>query len=83
MPILSLQDVSKDYLTDGQRVHALKSLSLDVERGDLWRWWGAAAAENPHCSILPEPWIFRRQAKCFWMGFDVFLARQRPDAIAA
>ncbi len=35
MPILSLQDVSKDYLTDGQRVHALKSLSLDVERGEF------------------------------------------------
>src|SRR5207245_4015275 len=31
----SLQDVSKDYLTDGQRVHALKSLSLDVERGEF------------------------------------------------
>jgi len=35
MLILSLQDVSKDYLTDGQRVHALKSLSLDVERGEF------------------------------------------------
>src|SRR5260370_40467971 len=35
MPTLSLQDVSKDYLTDGQRVHALKSLSLDVERGEF------------------------------------------------
>jgi putative ABC transport system ATP-binding protein len=35
MPILSLQDVSKDYLTDGQPVHALKGLSLDVERGEF------------------------------------------------
>jgi ABC-type lipoprotein export system ATPase subunit len=35
MPILSLQDVSKDYLTDGQRVHALKGISLDVERGEF------------------------------------------------
>jgi putative ABC transport system ATP-binding protein len=35
MPILSLQDVSKDYLTDGQRLHALKRLSLDVERGEF------------------------------------------------
>jgi ABC-type lipoprotein export system ATPase subunit len=33
--MLSLQDVSKDYLTDGQRVHALKGLSLDVERGEF------------------------------------------------
>jgi ABC-type lipoprotein export system ATPase subunit len=35
MPILALQDVSKDYLTDGQPVHALKGLSLNVERGEL------------------------------------------------
>jgi putative ABC transport system ATP-binding protein len=35
MPILSLQNVSKDYLTDGQTVHALNGLSLDVERGEF------------------------------------------------
>jgi len=35
MPILSLQDVSKDYLTDGQPVHALSCLSLNVERGEF------------------------------------------------
>jgi ABC-type lipoprotein export system ATPase subunit len=35
MPILSLRDVSKDYLTDGQPVHALSGLSLDVERGEF------------------------------------------------
>ncbi len=35
MPILSLQEVSKDYLTDGQPVHALSGLSLDVERGEF------------------------------------------------
>jgi putative ABC transport system ATP-binding protein len=35
MPILSLQDVSKDYLTDGQRVQAVQGLSLNVERGEL------------------------------------------------
>jgi ABC-type lipoprotein export system ATPase subunit len=35
MPILSLQEVSKDYLTDGQRVHALNRLSLNVERGEF------------------------------------------------
>jgi len=38
MPILSLQDVSKDYLTDGQRVHALKTFPLDVERGEFVAW---------------------------------------------
>ena len=35
MLILSLQDVSKDYLTDGQPVHALTGLSLNVERGEF------------------------------------------------
>ena len=35
MPILSLQGVSKDYLTDGQPVPALNGLSLDVERGEF------------------------------------------------
>jgi putative ABC transport system ATP-binding protein len=35
MPILSLQDVRKDYLTDGQLVHALNGLSLNVERGEF------------------------------------------------
>jgi putative ABC transport system ATP-binding protein len=35
MPILTLQDVSKDYLTDGQPVHALRDLSLSVEPGEF------------------------------------------------
>jgi ABC-type lipoprotein export system ATPase subunit len=35
MLILSLQNVSKDYLSDGQRVQALSSLSLDVRRGEF------------------------------------------------
>lgn len=35
MPILSLQNVSKDYLTDGQRVRALDSVSLSVEKGEF------------------------------------------------
>ncbi len=35
MSILSLQEVSKDYLTDGQPVHALSGLSLNVERGEF------------------------------------------------
>ena len=35
MLILSLQKVSKDYLSDGQRVQALSGLSLDVQRGEF------------------------------------------------
>lgn len=35
MAIVSLQNVSKDYLTDGQPVHALQDVSLDVHRGEF------------------------------------------------
>jgi putative ABC transport system ATP-binding protein len=35
MAIVSLQDVSKDYLTDGQPVHALRDVSLDVDRDEF------------------------------------------------
>ena len=35
MPIVSLQNVVKDYLTDGQRVRALDWLSLEVSRGEF------------------------------------------------
>jgi ABC-type lipoprotein export system ATPase subunit len=35
MPILSVQNVTKDYLTDGQRVRALDDLSLEVSRGEF------------------------------------------------
>jgi ABC-type lipoprotein export system ATPase subunit len=35
MLILCLQNVSKDYLSDGQRIPALSNLSLDVKRGEF------------------------------------------------
>ena len=35
MAIVSLQNVGKDYLTDGQRVHALDGVSLEVDRGEF------------------------------------------------
>jgi putative ABC transport system ATP-binding protein len=35
MPILSLQDVTKDYVTDGQSVKALAGISLDVAGGEF------------------------------------------------
>jgi ABC-type lipoprotein export system ATPase subunit len=35
MAILSLQNVSKDYLTDGQCVHALRDVTLEVSCGDF------------------------------------------------
>ena len=35
MPILTLRGVTKDYMTDGQRVRAIDNLSLEVERGEF------------------------------------------------
>jgi putative ABC transport system ATP-binding protein len=35
MPILSLQNVTKDYYTDEQPVRALSNLSLDIQRGEF------------------------------------------------
>ncbi len=35
MPILSLQNVTKDYLAEGQPVRALHNLSLEVSRGEF------------------------------------------------
>jgi ABC-type lipoprotein export system ATPase subunit len=35
MPILSLQNVTRDYLSDGQRVRALDGLSLEVSGGEF------------------------------------------------
>jgi ABC-type lipoprotein export system ATPase subunit len=35
MAIVALQNVSKDYLTDGQRVRALDDISLEVNRGEF------------------------------------------------
>ncbi len=35
MAIVALQHVCKDYLTDGQRVHALDDVSLELNRGEF------------------------------------------------
>jgi ABC-type lipoprotein export system ATPase subunit len=35
MALVSLQNVCKDYLTDGQTVHALGGVSLEVNRGEF------------------------------------------------
>jgi putative ABC transport system ATP-binding protein len=35
MPILSLQNVTKDYLSDGQNVRALDDVSLEISRGEF------------------------------------------------
>jgi ABC-type lipoprotein export system ATPase subunit len=35
MAIVALQNVNKDYLTDGERVHALEDISLEADRGEF------------------------------------------------
>jgi ABC-type lipoprotein export system ATPase subunit len=35
MPIVALEKVSKDYVTDGARVQALENISLEVQRGEF------------------------------------------------
>lgn len=35
MPIVVFQDVSKDYVSDGQRVRALDGISLEINRGEF------------------------------------------------
>jgi ABC-type lipoprotein export system ATPase subunit len=35
MPLLSLQNVTKDYFTDGQTVRAIQDLSLEVSPGEI------------------------------------------------
>ena len=35
MPILSFQNVTKDYLSEGQRVRALDGLSFEVRSGEF------------------------------------------------
>lgn len=35
MAIVQLEKISKDYLSDGQRVHALSDISLEVNRGEF------------------------------------------------
>ena len=46
MPILSLQSVSKEYSTDGQSVHALKNVSLEVAEGEFIALVGRSGCGN-------------------------------------
>ena len=49
MPIISLQNVTKDYLSDGQRVRALDGLSLEVSGGEFVALVEEAVAVNRRC----------------------------------
>ena len=70
MPILSLQDVSKDYLTDGQPVHALSSLSLDVERGEFVALVGRSGCGKSTLLNLDGAMDFPTSGKVFLDGIS-------------
>jgi len=84
MPILSLQNVSKDYLNDGQRVEALKGLSLDVDRGKFVALVGRSGCGKSTLLNLAGAMDFPTSGRVLLEGsVDVFFGRCRADAIAA
>jgi len=70
MPILSLQDVSKHYLTDGQPVHALNGLSLDVERGEFVALVGRSGCGKSTLLNLAGAMDFPTSGKVFLDGIS-------------
>jgi putative ABC transport system ATP-binding protein len=68
MPILSFEDVSKDYLTDGQPVRALNGLSLDVERGEFVALVGRSGCGKSTLLNLAGAMDFPTSGKVFLEG---------------
>jgi ABC-type lipoprotein export system ATPase subunit len=87
MPILSLQDVSKDYLTDGQTVHALNGLTLNVERGEFVALVGRSGCGKSTLLNLAGAMDFPTSGKVFLDGVstsslkDTGLTQLRRDRI--
>jgi ABC-type lipoprotein export system ATPase subunit len=87
MPILSLQDVSKDYLTDGQPVHALSGLSLDVERGEFVALVGRSGCGKSTLLNLASAMDFPTSGRVFLDGVstsalkDAGLTRLRRERV--
>ncbi len=87
MPILSLQNVSKDYLTDGQTVHALNGLSLNVERGEFVALVGRSGCGKSTLLNLAGAMDFPTSGKVFLDGVsasslkDSGLTKLRRDRI--
>jgi ABC-type lipoprotein export system ATPase subunit len=87
MPILSLQNVSKDYLTDGQTVHALNGLSLNVERGEFVALVGRSGCGKSTLLNLAGAMDFPTSGKVFLDGVstsslkDSGLTQLRRDRI--
>jgi len=72
----------EDYLSDGQRVEALKGLSLEADAG-ICGAGGTKRLGKSTLLILPGPWIFLPRVRCWWREFRRRLERCRADAIEA
>jgi hypothetical protein len=81
MPILSLENVTKDYESDGQRVRALNGVTLAVEAGQFVTLVGPKRMWKVH-AVKPRWWYgfsFNGRSENRW-DFHCGLAGCRPNA---
>jgi len=87
MSILSLQNVSKDYLSDGQRVEALKGLSLEANRGNICSARGTKRLREVHAAESCRAMDFLPRARLLVEGIstsslnDAALTRLRREKV--
>src|SRR3984957_7525722 len=87
MPILSLQDVHKDYLSDGEAVHALNGVSLDVAQGSFVALVGRSGCGKSTLLNLAGAMDFPSSGQVFVDGVststleDAALTRLRRDKV--
>src|SRR6202166_2267104 len=72
MATVALQNVSKDYLTDGQPVHALDDISLDVERGEFVALVGRSGCGKSTLLNLAGAMDFPTSGRVLLDGVDTF-----------
>ena len=70
MAIVALQNVSKDYLSDGQSVHALDDVSLEVNRGEFVALVGRSGCGKSTLLNLAGAMDFPTSGRVFLDGAD-------------